>query len=210
MTTLAVKIQEFYLPHLPNGRMLIGGQWVEALGSERITVLDPATERTIGSVARGQSADIDLAVRATDNALSNASWSKMSALDRERLLTRLANLIEAAGLRPQERGLLPPQSSHLHVAGTIGPPADRSPDTLVSCRRARSRQGRFAPLTRWPEGGPSLTAAARAGKSRVQVGAEGWCRSNKRIGREKAGSRNQVKITHSIPRRGNYFSTQVR
>jgi len=34
----------------------------------------------------------------------------------------------------------------------------------------------------WPEGGPSLTAAARVGVSRVQVGAEGWCRSNKRIG----------------------------
>jgi phenylacetaldehyde dehydrogenase len=82
------------LPHLPNGRMLIVGQWVEALGGERIKVLDPATERTIGSVARGQSADIDLAVRAARNALSNASWSKMSALDRERLLTRLANLIE--------------------------------------------------------------------------------------------------------------------
>src|SRR5437868_13376745 len=51
-----------------------------------------------------------------------------------------------------------------------------------SCRRARGRQGRFAPLKRWPEGGPSLTATARAGMSRVQVGTEGWCRSNKRIG----------------------------
>ena len=94
MTTQSVKTQDLRLPHLPNGRMLIGGQWVEALGGERIKVLDPATERTIGSVARGQAADIDLAVRAADNALSNASWSKMSALDRERLLTRLANLIE--------------------------------------------------------------------------------------------------------------------
>jgi hypothetical protein len=30
-----------------------------------------------------------------------------------------------------------------------------------ACRRARGRQGRFAPLARWPEDGPSLTAAAR-------------------------------------------------
>jgi len=36
-----------------------------------------------------------------------------------------------------------------------------------SCRRARGRQGRFAPLKRWPEGGPSWTAAARASISRV-------------------------------------------
>src|SRR5712671_3269797 len=53
-----------------------------------------------------------------------------------------------------------------------------------ACRRARGRQGRCAPLTRWPEDGPSLTATVRAGTRRVRVGAEGWCRSNKRIGRE--------------------------
>src|SRR5271165_1116263 len=50
-----------------------------------------------------------------------------------------------------------------------------------ACRRARDRQGRFAPLARWPEDGPSLTAAARAGVSRAQVGTEGWRRSNKRM-----------------------------
>src|SRR6202050_1827213 len=53
-----------------------------------------------------------------------------------------------------------------------------------ACRRARGRQGRCAPLTRWPEDGPSLTATARAGTRRVRVGAEGWCRSNQRMGRE--------------------------
>ena len=34
-----------------------------------------------------------------------------------------------------------------------------------ACRRACGRQGRFAPLSRWPEDGPSLTAAARDGTS---------------------------------------------
>src|ERR1700686_780172 len=53
-----------------------------------------------------------------------------------------------------------------------------------ACRRARGRQGRCAPLTRWPEDGPSLTATVRAGTRRVRVGAEGWCRSNQRMGRE--------------------------
>jgi len=41
------------------------------------------------------------------------------------------------------------------------------PRDARSCRRARGRQGRFAPLKRWPEGGPSWTAAARASISRV-------------------------------------------
>src|ERR1700675_464985 len=60
----------------------------------------------------------------------------------------------------------------------IGPRRDRA------CRRARGRQGRYAPLTRCPEDGPSLTATVRAGTRRVRVGAEGWCRSNQRMGRE--------------------------
>ena len=57
------------------------------------------------------------------------------------------------------------------------------------CRRARGRQGRFAPLKRWPEDGPSLTATARDGTGCAQVGAEGWCRSNKRMGLPAAASR---------------------
>src|SRR5437868_12404225 len=80
-----------------------------------------------------------------------------------------------------------------------------------SCRRARGRQGRFAPLKRWPEGGPSLTAAARAGMSRVQVGTEGWCRSNKRIEpKQKTAPQNGVKITHTSSRRGFSRSKTVR
>src|SRR5258708_1963435 len=58
-----------------------------------------------------------------------------------------------------------------------GPRCDRA------CRRARSRQGRCTPLKRWPEDGPSLTAAVRDRTDRAQVGTEGWCRSNKRMGR---------------------------
>src|SRR6476619_8177486 len=88
-------------------------------------------------------------------------------------------------LRPQKRGILPPQSPHLHVAGTIAAPGGSVPRHARSCRRARNRQGRFAPLKRWPEGGPSLTAAARVDISRVQVGTEGWCRSNRRTGPKK-------------------------
>ena len=68
------------------------------------------------------------------------------------------------------------------VCAARGPRRDRA------CRRARGRQGRCAPLTRWPEDGPSLTAAVRDGPGCVQVGAEGWCRSNKRMERESVST----------------------
>ncbi len=51
-----------------------------------------------------------------------------------------------------------------------------------------AHQGRCAPLTRWPEAGPSLTAAARAGTGRAQVGTEGWRRSNRRMERNRQSS----------------------
>src|SRR5260221_325601 len=63
-----------------------------------------------------------------------------------------------------------------------------------ACRRARGRQGRFAPLARWPEDGPSLTAAVRDGTGCAQVGTEGWCRSNKRMGLPDAASRTLYRI----------------
>src|SRR5712672_3072474 len=63
-----------------------------------------------------------------------------------------------------------------------------------ACRRARGRQGRCAPLKRWPEDGPSLTAAARDGTDCVQVGTEGWCRSNKRMGLPNTASRTLYRV----------------
>src|SRR5258706_13495052 len=73
----------------------------------------------------------------------------------------------------------------------IGPPTRPS---VPLCRRARGRQGRCAPLKRWPEDGPSLTAAARDGTHCTQVGAEGRCRSNKRMGLPDTTSRTVYKI----------------
>ena len=69
-----------------------------------------------------------------------------------------------------------------------GPPRHRA------CRRARGRQGRFAPLKRWPEDGPSLTAAAHDGTDCAQVGTEGWCRSNKRMGLPNTASRTLYRV----------------
>jgi hypothetical protein len=56
-----------------------------------------------------------------------------------------------------------------------------APNAIKHAVVARGRQGRCA-RRGGPEDGPSLTASVRAGMRRVQVGAEGWCRSNKRMG----------------------------
>src|SRR5260370_40326353 len=83
-----------------------------------------------------------------------------------------------------------------------GPRRDRA------CRRARSRQGRCAPLKRWPEDGPSLTATARDGTDCAQVGTEGWCRSNKRMGRALLSRRQDGEW--SRPNRKDYAAAAIK
>src|SRR5258708_4451902 len=66
--------------------------------------------------------------------------------------------------------------------------------TRLSVPPCSRRQGRCAPLKRWPEDGPSLTAAARDGTDCVEVGTEGWCRSNKRMGLPNTASRTLYRV----------------
>lgn len=75
-------------------RMLIGGQWVDAAGGQTLTVLNPASEEVIATVAAGQQSDVDAAVAAARKAFDGGPWSRMKPAERERLLLRLADLME--------------------------------------------------------------------------------------------------------------------
>lgn len=76
------------------GRHYIGGQWVEGSGAP-IPVENPADETRIGSIAGGTAGDVDKAVDAARNAFDAPAWRTMAAAERERLLLRLADLVEA-------------------------------------------------------------------------------------------------------------------
>jgi phenylacetaldehyde dehydrogenase len=75
-------------------RMLIGGEWVESLTGETLESVDPATGRRLTTIARGDGADVDRAVRAARAAFDSPAWRDISPLDRGRLLNNLAELIE--------------------------------------------------------------------------------------------------------------------
>jgi phenylacetaldehyde dehydrogenase len=78
-------------------RMLIDGEWVGAEGGATFEVFNPATEEVIAHVAAGAPPDVDRAVRAARSALQRPDWAQLTPLARERLLHRLADLIEAHG-----------------------------------------------------------------------------------------------------------------
>jgi len=76
-------------------RMLIGGQWVESKSGRTLPVIDPANGEQICAVPAGQAADVDAAVAAARSALEGKAWRAFRPADRERLLFRLADAIEA-------------------------------------------------------------------------------------------------------------------
>jgi acyl-CoA reductase-like NAD-dependent aldehyde dehydrogenase len=73
---------------------LIDGKWCEALSGQRIDVENPATAKIIGSVPAGDSDDIDAAVKAARKSFESGSWRRMSAVQRERVLLKLADLLD--------------------------------------------------------------------------------------------------------------------
>jgi phenylacetaldehyde dehydrogenase len=75
--------------------LLIGGKWVQAASGETLEVIDPATTRVLARIAAGGAADIDAAVRAARRAFSMPAWAKLRAVERGKLLYRLADAVEA-------------------------------------------------------------------------------------------------------------------
>jgi aldehyde dehydrogenase (NAD+) len=90
-------------------QLLIDGQWREAISGKRFETLNPATGEMITSVAEADKADVDLAVKAARKAFEEGPWSKMTATDRGKVLSRLADLImehrdELAELETMDNG----------------------------------------------------------------------------------------------------------
>ena len=86
----------------------IGGAWVDASGSERIDVLNPATEQVIGRVAAGNAEDIHAAVTAARQAFE--SWSNTPKRERADYLKQTARALqlrsdELAQLITEEMGM---------------------------------------------------------------------------------------------------------
>ncbi|MFG1421046.1 aldehyde dehydrogenase family protein [Roseixanthobacter liquoris] len=73
-------------------QVFIDGRWIAPASGDVLPVLDPSTGATIGHIARGGEADIDLAVNAARNAFQTV-WGAMAALERGRLLSKLGLLI---------------------------------------------------------------------------------------------------------------------
>ncbi|MCB4363326.1 aldehyde dehydrogenase family protein [Hydrogenophaga taeniospiralis] len=74
-------------------QLFINGQFVDAESGETLATLNPHDNSIITEVSMAGKSDVDKAVAAAEKALP--AWSRMSGMDRGRILLKLADLIEA-------------------------------------------------------------------------------------------------------------------
>jgi aldehyde dehydrogenase (NAD+) len=81
----------------PVRKMLIDGKWVESASGKTFDTLNPATGEVLARVAEGDREDVDRAARAARRAFDEGKWPRLAPTDRERIMLRIADLIEKHG-----------------------------------------------------------------------------------------------------------------
>src|SRR5438045_1461522 len=100
-------------------QLLINNEWRDACGGATMDVVNPATEEIIASVAAADARDVDAAVAAAHAALEGP-WGSMSARERGRLVSRLADRLmekadEIARLETLHNGKPISESRHVEI-----------------------------------------------------------------------------------------------
>jgi phenylacetaldehyde dehydrogenase len=76
-------------------QLFIDGQWVDSSGDRTLPVIDPSTGREVGRFVDATDADVDRAVAAARRAFDDGRWTGLPPIVRERMIQKLADLIEA-------------------------------------------------------------------------------------------------------------------
>lgn len=102
--------------------MFVNGAFVNGSGSKKLKVINPATKEVFAKVQIANEQDVDIAVQSAKTAFKHDSWKKISPVDRERLLLKLADLIEEnaeplAELITMENGKLVREAKSSDVMG---------------------------------------------------------------------------------------------
>ncbi|WP_375057370.1 aldehyde dehydrogenase PuuC [Zobellella sp. DQSA1] len=76
-------------------RLFIAGEYREAEGGERFSVINPATDQPLVEASRAQERDVNTAVAVARTSFESGVWAEAAPAERKRVLLRLAELMEA-------------------------------------------------------------------------------------------------------------------
>ena len=79
------------------GRAFIDGKYVDAIDGQKFENINPATGKTLCSVAKCNYKDVDLAVKASRKAFESGMWSRTSPEFRKDILLKFAELLRKHG-----------------------------------------------------------------------------------------------------------------
>ncbi|VVE55007.1 aldehyde dehydrogenase [Pandoraea sputorum] len=74
-------------------RAYIDGAYVDAISGQTFDCINPATGRSIATVASCDAADVDRAVKSGRRAFESGEWSRVNPLERKRVLQRFSSLL---------------------------------------------------------------------------------------------------------------------
>lgn len=77
----------------PKNNLFIDGKFVPAVSGKRFETLAPRDGSVITKVARGEKADVDIAVKSAAKAFESGVWSNATPRQRQQVLTRLSELL---------------------------------------------------------------------------------------------------------------------
>jgi aldehyde dehydrogenase (NAD+) len=77
--------------------MFVGGRLVPAHSTTRVPVINPATEKQIGSIVDGDETDVGRAVDAASETFEQTEWSLLSPKERSQYVYALADVLEGRG-----------------------------------------------------------------------------------------------------------------
>lgn len=72
-------------------KLLIDGEWRDALSGKTIAVTDPATDEVLGQIAHAEKADLDLAIAAAEKGFK--IWRDKSPYERSKVMRRAADIL---------------------------------------------------------------------------------------------------------------------
>ncbi len=82
-------------PNIPEGKLFINGEWLHSSSGNSAATYNPATEEEIAQITQATEEDVNEAVEAGYDAFRKGEWSAMGPHERERVLRKIATLIEA-------------------------------------------------------------------------------------------------------------------
>lgn len=80
---------------LPHYSLFIAGEWVEGAAAKVMPTINPATGEQWATFACAEPEDVERAVKAARQALSDPAWAGLTASARGQLMHKLADLLEA-------------------------------------------------------------------------------------------------------------------